>query len=224
MYLAPLKGLIVAALRDTLTADYPVEGLREIRASIEYPIAEAEFPAIWVDYDDTEPLRKAGVDHTEIIEVPSEDIEDAFVEVTRWRFEGYVTLTVVALSSFERDLAYDEIVGMIAFGSEDHARGTFRRIIEHNDFLAVTMDTDTIQPRGAVAAAGTPWGTDEIVYERTINLNVIGEFIPDPEDPKELLRLSEIIIKPYNMADPADVAALEASQAGTGGQGPTVWH
>ncbi len=225
MYLAPLTGLFVTALKETLGPTYPVEGLRDLYVSVEYPIEQAHFPAIWVDYDDTDAVKRAGVDHTEIMLVPTDIVGDnEEVLVTRWKFEGYVTLTVAALSSLERDSLYDEIVGMLAFGIQDPDRGVFRSSIETNDFIAVNANWDTVQPRGSVAAPGTPWGTDEIVYERTINIDVMGEFVPDPRQASELLRLSEIIVKGYNLDSPQEAAALAEATGGATGLGPTQWH
>jgi hypothetical protein len=55
------------------------------------------------------------------------------------------------------------------------------------------MDFDTLQPSGAAAAPGTPWGSDEIIYERTISQQVVGEFVVDPAT-GALLPLSEITV------------------------------
>lgn len=222
MYRTPLKAMVVQALKRTLAADgdYPQDEqvtMRGMGVSIEYPALPANYPGIWVDYDDTEALVKAGVDHEE----EEENADHEPVLITRWRFTGIISLTITTLSSLERDKIYDEVVAMIAFARQDPIRGQFVAMIESNDYIACNIDTDTIQPRGSVAAPGTPWGTDEVVYEATVNLNVIGEFIPTFDEATGLLVLSEIIVKAVDTYDEDAMEELEASEAGFG---PTQWH
>lgn len=222
-YRTPLKAMFVQALKRTFDDQYPSSALHPevsfqgLRVSIEYPALPADYPGIWVDYDDTEALVKAGIDHEE----DAENADSDPVKITRWRFTGYISLIVTALTSLERDLLYDELVSIIAFAKQDPVRGRFVDMVESNDYIACNVDTDTIQPRGFVAAPGTPWGTDEVVYEGTVNLNVIGEFVPDPSGAEGLLLLSEIIVTAVNTYDEDAMADLEAEQQGFG---PTDWH
>jgi hypothetical protein len=190
MYLAPLKTMLVEALKETFDEHYPVADLRGVHVSIEYPIEKMHYPGIWVDYDDVEKLRIAGVDHKEYDEVHD---PEGFEPFTRWKFSGYASYTVTALTSWERDRLYDELVTTFAFGRQNPDRSRFRRYIEDNDFIAANFDFDEIEPRGNVAAPGTPWGTDEIIYERTVNMEIIGEFVAD-NDNGTLLPLSQIIL------------------------------
>ena len=187
MYLTQLKTILVEALRGTFSDGYPVAEWRGINIGIEYPIEPHNYPGIWVDYDDTDNLKIAGIAHME----EKEDDQGDPVHFTRWKFTGYVSMTIVALTSFERDRLYDEVVGVMAFGPDSLGPLNFRHIIENNDYIALNCNFDQIQPRGNNAAPGTPWGTDEIIYERSLNIQVIGEFVPDATG-RSLLRLSEI--------------------------------
>lgn len=181
MYLIALKTMIVDALRQTFDAEYPEADFRNAYVSIEYPVEQQSYPSIWVDYDDTAPLRRAGIDHleTQTLSGAGWNGADIVQQFTRWEFHGVLSLTVVALTSLERDRLYDEIIRVIAFGAQDAATGQFRDLVEDNDFLAANINFDTIEPRGNAAAPGTPWGTDEIIYERGINLDILGEFLAD---------------------------------------------
>lgn len=85
----------------------------------------------------------------------------------------------MALSSFERDRLYDELIRTMAFTREVDQVTEFRSYVEDNDLIAANMDFDTIESRGNAASPGTPWGTDEIIYERTISMQIIGEFISE---------------------------------------------
>jgi hypothetical protein len=176
VYLTRLKALLVTALAQTFDTEYVDPRFQNIRVGIEYPVDQAGYPGLWVDYDDTSTLKRAGVDHKET------NLSQAGVlfEHTRWEFFGVLSITVVALTSLERDDLYDEVIRVIAFGAENPVTQQFRSLIENNPFIGVNMDFDTIEPRGNAAAPGTPWGSDEIIYERTINLNVQGEFFVDP--------------------------------------------
>lgn len=217
MYLAPLKTLLVEAVKRTFDDNYPIVEWRNVKVGIEYPIDPQDYPGIWVDYDDVEPLKIVGVGHIEF-----QDTNLGPRPFSRWKFSGYASYTIVALSSFERDRLYDEFVKMLAFGLLDPDTSVFRHTIEDNEFIAANADFDTVQPRGNGAAPGTPWGTDEIIYERTLNLNVIGEFIPDVTG-GVLYRLSEIrVIEQRPILDGPVANAFPEDPPSTGVL--TDWH
>ena len=124
---------------------------------------------------------------------------------TRWRFQGEASFTVVAMSSLERDRLYDEVVKVIAFGTESEQTSEFRTFIEDNEFLAVNFDFDEIETRGFAATLGTPWQTDEMIYEGEIAMECFGEFISDGQS-QTLVPISAIQAIPYSdqETDPTD--------------------
>jgi hypothetical protein len=185
MYLTHLKAMIVGAIKTTFDDQYPVSQFRDVWSSIEYPIQKQNYPGVWVDYEDARKLEIAGIAHQET------DPEGR--PFTRWKFGGYATFTVVAFSSLERDTLYDELVRVIAFGRQNAATSRFRTFIETNDLIACNFDFDTIQPGSNAAAPGTPWGSDEIIYEKSFSMQAIGEFTVDPED-GVIVPLSAIIV------------------------------
>lgn len=198
-YLTHLKGMLVQGIKETFDDSYPEPNFRKVHCSIEYPVDAMNYPGIWVDYADTDKLRIAGVDHQE-----QEVLSDGnFLPYTRWRFGGYASYTITALTSLECDRLFDELVKVFAFGRQDPARARFRAFVESNDFIAANFDFDEIEPRGNAAAPGTPWGTDEIIYERTINMEVIGEFVSSNAT-GELVPLSKIILDPVQVLGPND--------------------
>jgi hypothetical protein len=210
-YLTLVKTSMVDAVLGTFDADYPVQQFRGVHASIEYPVSAQAYPGIWIDYDDTADLARAGVAHVEHHDPDTGVLVPAF---TRWRFAGTATFTVVALSSLERDLLYDELVSVIAFGSEDSVRGRFRHFIDSNEYVIIEANYDTLTVGGSAATPGTPWGTDEIVYERTISLDLIGEFFPDRATGTPAL-LSRIQLDPP-VATLADGSPLIGPGSGSG--------
>ena len=167
---------------------YPSHDFHDLYVSIEYPLKKQTFPGVWVQYDDNDSLRIAGLDHKEFV---LDDLNQPH-EVTRWEFAGTVTLTCVALTSLERDNLFDEMVRIYAFSRIEHNPTPFRDIIENNDFIAVVVNWDQLRPNSDAAGPGTPWGTDDIVYEKSLSFDVEGEFVSDPGT-QALLILSSIV-------------------------------
>jgi hypothetical protein len=218
MYLAPLKTLLVEAVKRTFDDAYPEEDFRNVHVSIEYPVDKMNYPGVWVDYTDSDKLMVAGVAHQEFHEYDTGE----FQPFTRWKYSGYASFTVTALTSWERDRLYDELVTTFAFGKENHERSRFRQTIETNEFIAANFDFDEIEPQGNTAAPGTPWGTDEVIYERTINMQVIGEFVSD-NTTGILVPLSAIKVIGVPLM-PSQTIADVPQVAGANGDGLGDWH
>ena len=121
MYLTPTKTLLVTALRATFDGDFIDERYRNINIGIEYPEERQDYPGIWVDFEPIGELEHAGIDHTEY---SLSDSGSTYAH-TRWRYQGYATFTVVAMTSRERDGLFDEVIRTFAFGTE-HPGGRLR--------------------------------------------------------------------------------------------------
>jgi len=175
MYLQKAIALFALAMKNTFDGDYIDARFRDITIGIDYPEARQGYPAIWCDFEPVGALERVGIGHVE------HRVEGGLGQAfTRYRFQGFATYTAIALSKRERDALFDEMVRVFAFGDESMVTRPFRETIEDNDLIAVNMDFGTVDQRGFAASPGTPWGTDEIVYEATIAMDVIGEFIADP--------------------------------------------
>lgn len=183
-YLRNLKTGLVTALKKTFDTNYPVADLQGLHVSIEYPVKAQDYPSIWVDFEEAS-LQNAGIDHYEVDEDGN--------RILRWRYQGHVSYTIAALSSLERDRIYDELVKILAFSRSAEHLSTFREFVENNEFIAMTFDFDQIEVHGNAATPGTPWETDEIIYERTVVMQVLGEFTTDV-DTGNLVPLSRILI------------------------------
>lgn len=175
MYMTRTKAICAKGMRTTFDADYPVIDMRNMSVELEYPVRDTEVPAIWIDFDPIGPLKPVGVNHVESISAPG-----GFVQTTRWSFAGNATFTVVAMSSLERDRMFDEVAAIIAFSQYDTQRSEFRRVIETDPLIQLSMTFDQIDQRGFSAAPGTPWGTDDMMYEATLAVQCIGEFVNEP--------------------------------------------
>lgn len=220
MYVAPLKTLLSEALTLTFDQSYPVPEFRGLHTGLEYPVEEQNYPSVWIDFEDTQPLLRAGIGHLEYVN--PNDSTTPVAPFTRWRFQGYVSLTAVALTSLERDRLFDELVRVVAFSNEDGVVGRFKDTIASNDLIAATLNTDKIEGRGNAAAPGTPWGTDEIMYEKSLNLELIGEFVPDPAA-GTLINLSQIVMIPVEET-PGHMTYVPGNQVLPTDEGLTHWH
>lgn len=178
MYLVPLKTIIVEAFEQVFDADYPEPDFRPTKISIEYPIDQSAYPGLWVQYEDRDELSVAGIGHVEDI-IDTTVTPNTFGQCTRWRFAGTVTITCVALASLERDRLYDEVVRAFTSARFHPALAPLRGQIEVNDLVACNANFDDLRPFGDNAAPGTPWGTEEIIYEKSISFDLIGEFASD---------------------------------------------
>lgn len=218
MYIHPLKTLLIEALQGTFDSQYPVQEWQGLRIGMEYPVDVQNYPSVWVDYDDTQPLMKASIRHEETTDP---DTGNPTAPFTRWRFAGYISLTAVALTSLQRDRVFDELVAVVATSIEDPLRGRFAATIANNDLIAANIQTDKLQPRGAAAAPGTPWSTDELIYERTLNIEIIGEFYALPGT-STLVNLSKILITPSQ--DITGATTPDGNPVTVPGPGFTDWH
>jgi hypothetical protein len=188
VYLAPLKTLLTEAVLATFDADYPEEQFRNLWASLEYPAEESNYPGIWVDFTPTADIQTAGIGHEEHVET-----DDGIRILHRWRYAGTVQLTVVALTSLERDRLVDEVVKVVAFGPENAGRADFRDMVEHSDLIEMRAQWDKLSLGGKAETPGTPWQTDEMVYEMTVSLDCFGSFVSDGTD-AVLVPLSRVAV------------------------------
>src|SRR5215471_1823937 len=149
MFLTFLKTTLTEAIRLTFDGEYVEPDFRNIHASVEYPVEQQHYPGIWVDFEAQGQLENVGIDHREY--ASNEDGDGTSRRISRWRFQGFATFTVVALSSLERDRLFDELVRVMAFGSEQSQTRQFRSYIEDNEFIAMNFDFDQIAISGTAA-------------------------------------------------------------------------
>jgi hypothetical protein len=201
MYRVPLKAAVVEALESVFTDAHPnpdFRGDNKPLVSIEYPVEQSHYPGIWVQYADDAELSIAGIGH---VEQTVDEVNDRVISCSRWTFSGSVTMTIVALSSYERDRLFDEVVRAFVGARFNPALATFRDKIESNDLIAVNANFDDLEPLGDATPMGTPWGTDEIIYEISCRFDVRGEFLTDQLN-TELVPLAKVTFIDYVEGSP----------------------
>lgn len=195
MYLAELKATVVKGLKDTFDNDFPEADFRGINITLEYPVAKTEYPAIWVDYDPAGPLRIVGIGHDEYGDAGAGNFNSLY----RWNFAGSVSFTCAALSNLECDRLIDSMIRCLAFSRSTAALGALRSKIEASDLIGMNFDWDEVEQRGFSVSPGTPWGTDELIYEGTLAMEVVGEFTSTPAG--VLVPVSEVEVVEFIMGD-----------------------
>ena len=195
MYLAETKTLMRESMRRAFTTTAVAEQFRDLHVSLEFPEKQHEYPSIWVDFSPVGPLEIAGIGHWEQVLVGS-----STVQVRRWRFAGFASYTAAAMSSLERDNLLDEMTRILGAGPGHSGYVAYRGLIEDNPLIGVNIDFDQIEQRGYTSSPGTPWGTDEIIYEGTLAMEVVGEFVADPTG--ALQRIDAVTVLPYAEYEP----------------------
>jgi hypothetical protein len=188
-----VKRAIIGALRDALTGT-TLNGLvngSKITVDMEYPMVPEKYPGIWVQFSFTE-MQNSGVGmellykHVldEATETEPEDI--AWEPIREFYFKGRATLTVVALTSLERDRIADGVISMLMFSrvpetvltkaSEDTKQ--FRQLIgalAANPYISMTLNHDVLLPGGQAMTTGVPWQADLPSYEDTYSFDLEGQ-------------------------------------------------
>lgn len=194
MYLTHLKTLLVETFTALLDPEknpgHPVLAGKDVWVGPEFPALEANYPGVWVTYDPGV-MRRAGIGHAEIII----DGDTEYRERSRWSFEGTVNLTVVALSTRERDELLDEVTRLFAFASEHPDLEGLRTHLSTNDLIFVNAVLEELR-LGGLQAGAAPWGTEEMAFEGTVSFPVEGNFVSDTRSQNVLVPLSEIIVIP----------------------------
>jgi len=164
-------------MRTTFDVHYPEGDWQNLNITPEFPMKPQDYPAIWVDFSDTEPLERAGIDHHEII---LDDQQNARA-ITRYRFGGEFSFTVAALSSLEMARLYDQLVRVLSFtGVGDTPADEFKSAVEANDLIDILFSWDVLSPSPGDTNPGTPWGSNEVIYEKTLTIPCIGTYVSDP--------------------------------------------
>lgn len=207
-------------MRTVFDGNYPEADFRSVNVTLDYPMEPQNYPGIWIQFEDTDDMQKAGVNHIEVV-VDDNGIQHA---VTRWRFAGNLIFTASALSSTERDRLFDEVVRVLAFTGVDATKaGNFKSLIENNDLIGIVPNYDILTPSGDAATPGTPWGSNEVIYEKTVSIAIIGEFVSDYTN-NVLYPLSKVIVQGYNEdQDNVDLYGATSEDSDDDDWDPSQW-
>ncbi len=232
MFIAPALTLGVEALRATLPgsldpAFFPADADYDrdyrdgahpewARFSIHtaYPKEEISFPGVWVNFTTMGDAYVAGIGHIEYAATQTEEGLAAVSPVYRWRFGGSYEMTVACLSNLERAKAVDALALMIGMGGQEAAPSPFREAITGDaEYIEINAQMGALGIGGFAETPGTPWGSDDVVYEATVTLDVEGSIVVDPKT-RALVPLTAVIIHERREDEPQDPALLPDGAAG----------
>lgn len=168
------KRGVIRALRATFDTQYPDDVLAGVHVDMEYPVTRESYPGVWVQFS-LNTIQRAGISQ--------EIIGPDGVRYYHWRFNGRITLTVVALTSLERDRMADGLINLFAFGRYIPSMSAFSDSLNSYENVAIFLDQDALTPGGQSVNVGVPWDPDQIAYEDTYSIDCIGEFFMSTGDP-----------------------------------------
>ena len=187
-----VKRAVMSGLREALsgtTLNQLVNGT-DVTIDMEYPIEKASYPGIWVQFSFNE-IVQAGIGHEPLVRTITEGTEEDPLAM-RWdtireiQFKGRVTLTILALSSLERDRISDSVITMLAFSRPPERAVTkptedtkqLRQLIASlaaNPYVNITINHDQIIPGGQSMTTGVPWDEEIPGYEDTYSFDILGQ-------------------------------------------------
>ena len=182
LIITPAKKLIVEGLRSTFTNLYPNERLASMNINIEYPYEREHYPGIWVRFVPSV-VRASGL---------NPDVHTPTEIYAVWHFEGTFSLTILALTSKERDLIVDGLIEAYAFAHMMPSASVLYSTITASDLINMTLQSDTLTPGGPTESVGTPWDDDKLVYEDRYSFFAIGQVRSRTQPDVVFTNLSEI--------------------------------
>lgn len=190
---------LIALLHDETYPETPVgmPNMQDIPILTEYPQKQVEYPGLWINFTMQGDVKNVGIGHVEWTQS-----DTGFTPAYRWQFGGFIEITLGALSNLERALMIDELTRSIAVARVDENReGILRKVIEQHDLVGQNVVWESFTLSGFGEAQGTPWGTDDVIYEATVTLQVEGEIVLNPVS-GEVVPLEAVTFTPQTDTDP----------------------
>jgi hypothetical protein len=176
--------------------------------TVEYPDEELQWPSIFVRFNPQGTVRWTGLNPDEYV---TEEGDARWTQLRHGYFEGSYALTILALSSAERDRLYDKLIEVILMGELTEITDTFRQTLMTDNLIGITINPSQVILQGQSESVGVPWDGDSLAYEATLGFNVVGEFYTDIHA-QQLISLSDVQVF---FTDPSEVDTTD-----TDGHGP----
>ena len=175
MFITGVKVALVEALNaafDALgaRANNTTKDLSPKSITIEYPMQEVEWPAIFVQFRPTK-VQWSGL-QPDVWTVVS-----GVGTVSRaGYFEGNIDLQIIALHSEERDRLWDSLYNLVLMNPGSPASRAFYSSLDSNDLIGITLLPSIVANLGDTVAMGTPFSPEELTYEASVRINCVGDF------------------------------------------------
>lgn len=188
MFITATKLALVESLRAVLPSGLESQNyIAPKSVDVEYPVKPELWPALFVQFrvGKSEWIGLNG-NYGEVFEVNGEERL-----IRRGYFTGFVDLTVLSISSHERDRIWDGITEIFLMGRQHPVLKAFTDTLHGHDVIDMTVKDSEVKQVGDSVGVGTPWGTDDVTYEATVRFDVQGEFYADMET-QELVPVTDI--------------------------------
>lgn len=143
--------------------------------TIEYPVEEVEWPAIYVQFRPTL-TQYTGLDPDTFAEIITNGDITGWEQIREGYFEGAFDLQILAMSSEERDKIWETIINFFIMNGMSPGSSAFYSSISANDLISITFAQGSILQVGDTVSPGTPWSPEELTYETTMRIKCVGEF------------------------------------------------
>jgi hypothetical protein len=188
---------ITNALRKTFDADYPDLPFQVVYTGPEFQMEAIKYPAIYVAYQEAS-IQNAGLGHR------IEAIDNSGMDrlLSQAIAQGAVQFTVGALTAYERDSLLDAISDLLIFSKNSSvAKETFWKEITDEDFLWLTLNTESVTP-GGVSSMAAPWQSEnDIIFTGSYSCQLEAEFFSDYET-SDFVPINSVRVFPYRPDQP----------------------
>jgi len=186
MFITGVKVALVEALNaafDALgaRANNTTKDLTPKSITIEYPMQEVEWPAIFVQFRPTK-VQWSGL-HPDTWTVVSGVGTTSRIGY----FEGNIDLQIIALHSEERDRLWDSLYNLVLMNPGSPASHAFYNSLNSNDLVGITLLPSIVANLGDTVAMGTPFSPEELTYEASVRINCVGDFFEHKYDYEDVV-------------------------------------
>lgn len=198
MFTTAVKVAIVEALNDAFDAlgpraDSTTKDLTPNSVTIEYPLEEVQWPALYVQFRPSV-VRWSGLFPDEYSVASGVTISGSqAISINRTGyFEGNIDLQILAMHSEERDRLWDGLYNLVLMNPASPASQAFYSSLANNDLIGITILPSIVTNMGDAVAAGTPFSPEELTYEASIRLQCVGDFYETKYD-YNLASVTEVV-------------------------------
>lgn len=157
--------------------------------TIEYPIEEIEWPAVYIQF------RPTTTQYTGLApDILAQNQDLTWESIRQGYFEAAIDLQILAMSSEERDRIWEALINLFLMNNMSPASTALYNSIAEDDLIAMTILPGQVLQVGDTVSPGTPWSPEELTYEATIRVKCLGEFYENKYT-QTLLPVSQIILQ-----------------------------
>jgi len=139
--------------------------------TIEYPLEEVQWPAIFVQFRPTK-SQWTGMNPDVYVTISG---SPELISTREIYFEGVIDFQILAMHSEERDRLWDSLYNLILMDYVSPASTAFYSSINANDLVGMTILQSTVTSLGDTVSPGTPYSPEELTYESTLRVQCVGQ-------------------------------------------------